>query len=205
MAVNNFPTCLAFTLQQEGGWSNNPNDPGGCTMKGVTLAAFQQWKNDTSLTCADLSNITSDDVSDLYQQNYWTPVSGDDLPAGVDLMTWDMAVNAGVGGSAKLLQASVGVTIDGGIGPETLAAVTAANPVTLINALAQHQSQYYQSLSTFKYFGTGWLNRVNARHAAALSMASNATTAVQQSMPVAQRVDPSESPTDDFFNLITSI
>ena len=114
--MNNFPACLAFTLTQEGGWSNNNSDPGGCTMKGVTLATYRSWKQDPTITCAELRNISSDDVSALYQQDYWTPVHGNSLPTGVDLMVWDMAVNAGVGGSAKLLQATVGVTVDGGIG-----------------------------------------------------------------------------------------
>lgn len=193
--MQNFSSCLAFTLTQEGGWSDDANDPGGCTMEGITLATYQTWKNDSTITCSQLRNITSAEVSSLYEQDYWTSVQGDSLPNGVDLMVWDMAVNAGVGGSARLLQACVGVTIDGGIGPETLAATAAVNPTTLINALAQHQTSYYQSLNDFQYFGTGWLNRVNARQSAALAMIS--TTAI------APRTR--EIPSEEFFASIKSI
>jgi len=205
MSANNFHSCLGFTLQQEGGWANNPNDPGGCTMEGVTLATYQSFKGDTTLTCSDLQGISSDEVSDIYEKDYWKPVNGDNLPVGVDLMVWDMAVNAGVGGSAKLLQAAIGVTVDGGIGPQTMAAVMAIDPVTLINGLADRQASYYKSLPAFKYFGTGWLNRVNARHAMALTMAANASAMVQPSLPIAQRVDPSDTPPDTFWSWIQKI
>jgi lysozyme family protein len=168
--MQNFVSCLAFTLTQEGGWSNDPADPGGCTMEGIILSTYQSWKNDLTLTCNDLQNITSDEVSAIYQQNYWNHVQGDDLPNGVDLMVFDEAVNAGVGGSAKLLQEILNVTVDGSIGPDTLAAVANVDPTILINELAQQQTAYYQSLPGFLTFGAGWLNKVNTRQAAASAM-----------------------------------
>ncbi len=201
--MNNFPACLTFTLQMEGGWSDNPNDPGGCTMEGIILSTYQNWKNDQTLTCSDLQNISSDEVSSIYQQNYWTPIEGDSLMNGVDLMVFDMGVNAGTHGSAKLLQASLGVSVDGDIGPETLSAANSMNAIDLINRLAQHQAAYYRSLSDFQYFGNGWLNRVNARHAAALQLTNNVVPMVQTSYPVATKA--SAMPSDDFFNSIFNL
>lgn len=198
--LNNFPACLNFTLQMEGGWSNDIHDPGGCTMKGVTLAVYQNWKGDSSLTCDQLHVITAGEISSIYHDRYWAPVHGDDLPSGVDLAVWDMAVNAGVGGSAKLLQAAAGVPIDGGIGPQTLAAVEAIDPTTLVNNVCNRQADYYRSLSGFPYFGKGWLARVEQRRTAALNLISAPAMTVMAS--ASQPVHPSDTPPDDFFSRV---
>ncbi len=204
---SNFPTCLAFTLKQEGGWANNPNDPGGCTMEGVTLPAYQKWKGDTSLTCTDLHGISSDEVAGVYEQDYWEPVQGDALPSGVDMMVWDMAVNAGVSGSGRLLQAVLGVPADGRIGPATMAAVASQTPATLINNLAAHQSDYYKSLHGFKYFGKGWLSRVEARRQMALQLAAKAPPEVTPDppTPLPPRVDPTDVPPPTFWSWLQNL
>lgn len=169
--VNNFGGCLAFILQAEGGWSDNPDDPGGCTMRGITLQSFRLWKGNTQLTCADLNKVTAEDASAFYHQEYWVPLHGDALPPGVDLMVIDCAVNIGAPRSVRLLQEHVGVPVDGLFGPHTLASVLHAQPVPLIDDLAAAQTKLYQGLTEFAIFGQGWLNRVNARHRAARSMA----------------------------------
>ena len=102
----------------------------------------------------------------------WNPLRADALPAGVDLSVFDMGVNAGIWGSARLLQRAVGFTgeeVDGCIGPETLAAAGKWDPRTLVNDLAKQQLAYYRTLSDFPTFGTGWLNRTEARRKAALA------------------------------------
>ena len=110
---------------------------------------------------------------------YWNPLRADALPAGVDLSVFDMGVNAGIWGSARLLQRAIGFSgdeVDGCIGPETLAAVAKCDPRTLINDLAHRQTAYYEGLSDFPTFGRGWLNRVRARLSAALAMIEDTTT-----------------------------
>lgn len=191
----NFQNCLKFTLLSEGGWESNSHDPGGDTMEGITLTVYREWRNDPHTTAEQLHNISAADVSAIYQQNYWDKVQGDQLLSGVDLSVFDMQVNAG-SNSGKILQAIVGVVVDGVIGPVTIAATNAIDPVTLINQLALHQAAFYRSLSTFKYFGAGWINRTNARHAAALSLATST-----QMMANAKAINPP----DAFFNFIQSI
>ena len=196
--ANNFYTCLAFTLQQEGEWSDDPRDPGGATMEGVTLATYREFKQDSSLTADDLRGISSDEIAAIYQKDYWTAVHGDELPPGVDLSVFDMDVNAGHN-SIKLLQAALGVDVDGDVGPQTLGKAAAADPVQLINSLAIHQGNYYRSLRTFPEFGKGWLSRVSARQAAALKLASNDTPDNVPAETVAARTQ--EAPPDNFWNL----
>jgi lysozyme family protein len=83
---------------------------------------------------------------------------------------FDFAVNAGPGRSAKILQTAVGVPADGAIGPITLAAVNAQDPVELIEKFSQAKEDFYRSLNTFETFGKGWLNRVSAVKIKASSM-----------------------------------
>jgi len=157
---NNFDAALAHVLKSEGLWSDNPKDPGGATMKGITFAVFKEWKRNPHLTKDDLRNISDQDVHDLYKQLYWDKVHGDDLPAGVDYATFDAAVNMGVGWASKLLQEAVGVTADGVIGQGTLQAVQKTNTRSLLENFAAEKTAFYKSLSTFPTFGKGWLNRV---------------------------------------------
>jgi len=173
MSAANFAASLAFTLQSEGGWSDNPADPGGATMKGITFATFQSHYPGSTLD--DLRNITDEQVSDIYRSGYWNAVKGDDLPSGVDLSVFDMGVNAGPGRSVRQLQSAVGVLADSVIGPISMAAVAAADPIALIGNLWRRQTSYYEGLSTFPTFGHGWLARAEQRRAVALQLAGAAT------------------------------
>lgn len=169
MTALNFPACLAFTLAQEGGWSDRPRDKGGPTNRGITLATFREYFSGATLD--DLRVITDDQVTDIYRDGYWKTVRGDDLPAGVDLSVFDMAVNAGPDRSIRLLQDATNVTVDGILGPISMQAITAIDPAVLIGKLSRQQSFYYDGLLRFDTFGRGWITRTNQRRAAALQLA----------------------------------
>jgi lysozyme family protein len=170
--ADSFSTCLDFTLQAEGGWVDDPRDAGGCTQHGITLSVFREWKDDPQLTCDDLQVITSDEINAFYQEMFWLPIHAQSLPLGVDLMIFDAGVNMGVSRSVKILQSILNVTVDGAIGIQTLAATFQIAPITLITSLAIAQTKFYESLSNFDRFGTGWLNRVHTRQLAATDMVS---------------------------------
>lgn len=172
--ADSFTACLAFVIKAEGGWSDDPHDAGGCTMVGVTLPSLQGWKHDHTLTCDDLRLVTAQEISDLYYQTFWLPCHGQIMAAGVDLMVFDAGINMGLGRSIKILQRCLDLTIDadGIIGMQTIAALIKIEPSALIEALARAQIAFYQSLPSFSNFGHGWINRVNARHAAAIAMMS---------------------------------
>ena len=59
LAADNFDTCLAFTLKAEGGYSDNPADPGGPTNMGITLATYRQWSDDPNLAALQVQDILS--------------------------------------------------------------------------------------------------------------------------------------------------
>jgi len=164
-----FADCLPIILASEGGFVDDPRDPGGATNLGITQNTLSGWLGHPA-TVADVQALTPADVAPIYQADYWNAVHCGDCPAGVDLMVFDEAVNQGVGRAIRTLQAAVGVTADGAFGPATLAAVQAADPTATVNAIAAARTAFYQSLPTFPRFGNGWLARVARTQADALQM-----------------------------------
>jgi lysozyme family protein len=176
-----FETCLAFTLRAEGGYVDNPADPGGATNMGITLATLRQWSDDPGLDAAQVEDMRLRTARAIYRSLYWNPLRADALPCGVDLMVFDMGVNAGVWRSARLLQRALGFTgeeVDGCVGPETLDAAAKCDARALVDDLAERQTAYYRGLSDFPTFGAGWLNRTQARRSAALAMIADSAKRV---------------------------
>jgi lysozyme family protein len=169
MTTANFPACLTIILASEGGFVDDPQDPGGATNLGITLNTLSGWLGHVA-TIADVQALTNATVAPIYQADYWGVCHCDQLPMGVDLMVFDEAANAGPGRAIRDLQTSVGATADGIIGPATLAAVAARNPVIIIGSIAIAREAFYRSLPTFSRFGAGWLARVERTKAAALAM-----------------------------------
>jgi lysozyme family protein len=175
----NFARALALVLKSEGGWSDNPADPGGATMKGVTLANFRRYVK-PSATKADLHAITAEQLATVYRRFYWDAVAGAQLPDGVDYATFDFAVNSGPGRAAKYLQAAVGAVQDGRIGPATLAAVKARPAGVVIDALCDARLAYLKRIKDDKgnllwlTFGKGWTSRVASVRSDALKLTAQA-------------------------------
>ena len=165
----NFEACLNFVLKHEGGWSDDPHDPGGATMKGVTLLAYKVYLGRLP-SKEELRNIPDDHLIDLYRTRYWDNASCDDLETGVDLVVFDMAVNGGVGRSSRMLQRCVGASVDGAIGAKTIALTNGILPRDLVIRFSTERRNFYKTLETFDRFGKGWLRRTNECEAKALDM-----------------------------------
>lgn len=178
MSVRSRDSCFRFTLSAEGGFVDNPDDPGGATNKGVTLATLTAWRTQEGLdppTVDDLRALSDDEAMAIWGANYWNKVRGDDLPAGVDLMVSDFGFNAGTKRSAVLLQQALGLhggDVDGWIGPQTLGMLSGLSAFRLIADLATRQALYYRSLAGFATFGHGWINRTDHRRASAVALSN---------------------------------
>ena len=171
--ANTFDPCLAFTLAQEGGFTDDPKDPGGATNHGITLATLRDYADNANLGADDLRNVSMTIVQAIYGADFWNRLRCDALPAGVDLMVFDHGVNAGPFRSATVLQAAAGLAgadLDGVIGPQSLTAIGKADPATLIADLAARQRAYYQARADFAAYGDGWLARLDRRQAQASAM-----------------------------------
>jgi lysozyme family protein len=154
----NFKACLKAVLRYEGGYVNHPSDPGGATNYGVTFRVYDAWRRKHGLAPRSVKLIEMSEVEAIYKRDYWDRIKGDDLPSGVDLAVFDLAVNSGVSRAAKMLQACVGVPQDGLIGPATLAAVRSHHNCHV--ALCSRRLAFLQRLSTWPTFGRGWGSRV---------------------------------------------
>jgi len=165
----NFKRALKLVLAHEGGWADHPKDPGGATMKGVTLATFRRFVKPNA-TKDDLRKITDEQLAMVYRRHYWDVISGANLPDGIDYAVFDFAVNSGPDRAAKYLQAVAGVQQDGKIGPATLQAVRGKLPATIIHAYCDKRLAFLKGLRTWKTFGKGWASRVAGVRSEALKI-----------------------------------
>jgi lysozyme family protein len=165
----NFAFCLKEILKHEGGWSDHPNVPGGATNKGITLDTYRIYKG-MKITRVDLKNIPQEDVEEIYKKMYWDKCSCDELPSGLDLCVFDVAVNSGPYRAKKFLQEVLHVRADGIIGEKTLTAARVVNKREVIIRFSEKRTSFYRSLKTFKIFGKGWLRRVQSVEKSAISL-----------------------------------
>lgn len=164
MSLARFQTCLPRILSHEGGYVDDPQDPGGATNFGVTLATARAFKldldHDGDVDKADVKALTPATVAPVYHRGYWLASSADNCPVGLDYIVFDCAVNQGVGRATKWLQKVAGVTADGVIGPKSIAAIQKLEPTRAVKDFADLRLAHYQSLPTFARFGKGWTRRL---------------------------------------------
>jgi lysozyme family protein len=162
MTTSGFARALARVLVHEGGYVNDPLDPGGATNKGVTYRVYDAYRTRKGLPARDVREIEGREVSEIYRLQYWDAVKGDELPAGLDYVLFDGAVNSGPSQSIKWLQRALGsVAVDGQIGQATLAAVAEhGRPAELVEAVCDRRLAFLQALKTWPRFGKGWRARV---------------------------------------------
>ena len=170
--IQNFDAAIDHTLQEEGGYVNNPADPGGRTNLGVTQKVWEEWVGRESNE-KEMRGLTKADVVPLYQRKYWNACRCSERPSGLDLCVFDTAVNSGPGRAVKLLQQCLGVPADGAIGPKTITAVNQFKDTALIHLIDEYctaRQAFLISLPTFGTFGKGWTARVQRLKDAAIKM-----------------------------------
>lgn len=168
----NFAESLQHVLKHEGGFVNHPDDPGGMTNLGCTKAVWEEHCGHP-VTEKVMRALTPTDVAPLYKRKYWDKVQCDELPSGIDYIVFDAAINSGPGRAAKWLQATIGVEVDGGIGPKTLAAVKAFDSKQLIEDYTKRRLSFMMDLPTWGTFGKGWSRRVQEAEIIGLKMIKN--------------------------------
>ncbi len=162
-----FAAALAHVLAMEGGFDDDPADPGGPTNLGLTLADLAAWRHvmldatTRPALLAALRALDAEAVRPIHFARYWRASRADALPPALAVMHFDCAVNQGVGRANRFLQQAVGTSVDGEVGPLSLAAAARVAPGPALAAYAERRRAHYRSLPTFVRFGRGWLNRVD--------------------------------------------
>lgn len=153
-------TALDLMFGHEGEYVNNPKDPGGATKYGITHRTLAAHRGVSSVTPAQVKALSKAEAIEIYRRSYWVQSGGDLLPVGIDFMAFDYGVNSGPAQAVKSLQRVVGVTMDGVVGGQTVAAVKAYKG-DLIAAYTAERLRFMKSLKTWATFGRGWKKRVS--------------------------------------------
>ena len=149
-----FKKAIEFVFKWEGGYVNDPDDPGGETKFGISKRAYPHL---------DIKNLTEEQAAEIYRRDYWNKVRGDALKEPLDIVMLDTAVNCGIGRAVRWLQEAVGAAPDGIIGPKTLHAVSESLPgPTAVRVLAQRLKHYAELAKkrSLRKFLRGWVMRV---------------------------------------------
>ena len=161
-----FEKALAFTLPAEGGFVDDPDDPGGATNHGITQGTYDRYRTSIDAGLQSVALISDDEVRLIYRDGYWRAGQCDKLREPLDGVHFDDCVNLGATEAARLLQEVVGAAVDGVIGPQTMAKVEEHDPVTLAQALCDRRAEFYRRLVAARpengKFLKGWLSRVAA-------------------------------------------
>ncbi|MCL3883440.1 holin-associated N-acetylmuramidase [Marivita sp. GX14005] len=171
-------------VRREGGYVDDPDDPGGATKYGVTIHTMRRLgldlTGDGQVTAADVRHLTEGQAVEIFLQHYFTRPRIGDLPEALQATVFDMYVNAGKN-AVKILQRLLGkmgfaVAVDGAIGPRTIAATArafAAAPDHMVDAYGIERRNYYLDLAdrrpaSRKYARSrsggkgGWVKRAEA-------------------------------------------
>lgn len=168
MVAATYDAAMVRVFADEGGYTNDPVDPGGATNWGITIIdARKYWKADASP--ADVRAMPKAVASDIYRKHYANPMHYDALPAGVDYGVLDAAINSGVGRAPKWLASALGVALRP-IGDLAVLANATGDKVVLIKKQWAVRLSFLRGLGTFWRFGKGWTRRCVEGEAASVKM-----------------------------------
>ncbi len=168
-----FDKIIPFIHQDEGEYSNDPNDPGGPTRLGITYIDLARHRGIPKKDAWGLvKGMSEDECAEIYRKFYWEPIGCDELPVGIDYFIFDSCLLSGNGSGTVWLQRAVGTEADGKIGPKTIAATLKCNPTVLLAELVERRRRYLKSLKLWRTYSRGWTNRVNKAQKRAQKMIS---------------------------------
>lgn len=146
-----FEIAIARVLDHEGGYVNDPRDPGGETKFGISKRSYPDL---------DIANLTRDAAVAIYKRDFWDRVHGDELHEDLAYQALDFAVNSGCDTALRYLQRAVGVADDGHFGSESIKALQSQPPaVTLLTYLAL-RLKFMTGLKNWPVAGKGWAVRI---------------------------------------------
>lgn len=156
MSQNDFQKSMKFVLDAEGGYTNDPADPGGETNYGIDKRSHPD---------VNIKELTVEQATDIYFTEYWVKFNCAQFAWPLNCVYFDCCVNTGNKQSNKFLQRAVGTEADGILGPKTLGAVNSKSIDVVANAVIGQRQKFYETLAenkpTLKKFLKGWTNRNN--------------------------------------------
>jgi lysozyme family protein len=151
-----FARAIAYILRPdvEGGFCDDPQDPGGITNCGISK------RSHPDMTVDEIRALTPATAALIYQHEYWSAIHGDDLPDAVGFALLDFAVNSGVSAAIHTLQRVLGATADGVMGSQTVHAAQIMPPKSLVRDLFEQRLTLMEAQPNYAHDGKGWRRRV---------------------------------------------
>lgn len=155
--MSDFKTAILLTLVHEGGYVNNPDDPGGETNMGISKRQFPDL---------DIKNLTQDQAVEIYREGYWKQLFSQVESQAIANKLFDLGVLFGVGTAVGILQLTLGITVDHAFGPNTLQAINDADEISLLASYKANLMTHIFNIATAnpaeRQFLKGWGNRINS-------------------------------------------
>lgn len=149
----NFDQAFERLIGHEGGYVDDPRDPGGETNWGISKRSYPS---------EDIKNMTIERAKLLYKRDYWGPAGCDAVPDHVKFDLFDTAVNSGTTTAVRLLQNAVGAAPDGQLGPRTLQAINSMHPAQLLARFNGWRLAFMANTPQWSTFNRGWARRIAA-------------------------------------------
>lgn len=144
----NFNIAFERLVSHEGGYVNNPKDPGGETNWGISKRSYPH---------VDIKNLTRDGAAAIYLRDFWEPLGA--THAAIKFQVFDFAVNSGIQTAIRKLQAAIGAADDGHWGPQSAAKLAGFELNDVLFLFIAERQDFWCSLSTWPAFGKGWIRR----------------------------------------------
>jgi lysozyme family protein len=164
VAPDRFAVALAFVLAQEGGSSANPTDPGGPSNYGVTQITYDRYRDFAGKPRQAVKLIGSEEIEAVYRMYFWDTCACGKLPAPLDLVVFDAAVNCGPARAVRWLQRALWIKDDAVPGPGTVGAAKIAETAPVALAAMTLRREFYKTAGQGKPgmdFVKGWLARLD--------------------------------------------
>lgn len=145
----NFDTAFERLIGHEGGYSNDPQDPGGETNWGISKRSYPN---------ENIKTLTRESAKTLYFAQFWSPLA--DAHDAIKFQVFDFAVNGGMTVAVRKLQAAIGVADDGHWGPHSAQTLLPMDVNDVLMKYTAQRLRFYTSLKGWARFGAGWTNRV---------------------------------------------
>ena len=146
-----FDKALNILFENEGGYVNDPDDPGGETKFGISKRSYPD---------IDIKNLTQEQAKRIYRRDFWKPCACDRYPDALSVAVLDYAVHSGKRRAIKDFQRSLGVVVDGISGSQTIGAANRLPPRPVFESYMNKRLNFLMSLKNWKKYGDGWGKRI---------------------------------------------
>jgi lysozyme family protein len=144
-----FDQAFERLIGSEGGYVNDPQDPGGETNWGISKRSYP---------AVDIKSLTREGAKAIYLRDFWNAV-GDSVAPAIKFQVFDFAVNSGIPNAVRKLQRAVGVADDGHWGPVSDAAARQQDLNDTLMLFIAERLEFWTGLSTWPTYSKGWARR----------------------------------------------